>query len=375
MPILFFGILTGCAPRKVYVSNTGVIGYKTNGYFSSVDYVPLDSFCDHYGFTYKIDRVSKIAEIKCGVSVVKVVPNTDKALVNGTITRFSPPPRMEGDRMFIPPSLGEYLLKKVAKLEGTTPMAKALPAREKVSAKGATVRKVVIDPGHGGKDPGAIGWGGIREKDVVLDVARRLRDELYKDGGIDVVMTRNSDKFISLSQRSAIANNMKADLFVSIHANASRSKYVKGFEAYFLSNATDDNARAIAAAENEAVAYESDANSVDSPYLNATVWNMTLTENRDESRELASMICGKACGRLYGENRGIKSAGFYVLKGTHMPAVLVEIGFISNKDEARLLNSSSYRQTVAQGIAEGIVSYRDKFEKTEGFTKNVHNAR
>lgn len=223
------------------------------------------------------------------------------------------------------------------------------------------LRTIIVDAGHGGHDPGAIGRGGLREKAVNLDVALRLRDLLERDG-FQVVMTRDRDRFISLSQRSQIANRQKGDLFISIHANSSRQRSISGYEVYALSEATDDHARALEASENaslpleggEAVASETET----------IVWDLLYTEHRAESLDLAAQVCrGLKQAQLPSQNRGVKTARFAVLKGSRMPSILVEIGFISHPAEETRLRTASYRQRLAEGIHNGILAFKEGYGK------------
>jgi len=191
---------------------------------------------------------------------------------------------------------------------------------------------------------------------------------ILEDNGIKVVMTRDSDVFIPLPNRSRIANSSGADLFISIHANASRSRSLNGFECYYLSEATDDNARALEAFENATLKTDEGTVLQHSSSLDKTLWDMTLTENRRESAQLASSICKSVDNSLITRNRGIRTARFYVLKHTRIPAVLVETGYISNKFEELKFKDESYADRMADVVAKGILAYRDEYERTEGFT-------
>ncbi|GAF69654.1 unnamed protein product, partial [marine sediment metagenome] len=219
--------------------------------------------------------------------------------------------------------------------------ARTAPTREHYA-----IDTIVIDPGHGGKDPGASRYG-IKEKYIVLDVSKRLKRYLEKKG-FKVILTRNKDIFIPLKKRAAFANKKKADLFISIHANASRSSRLKGFEVYYLSEATDDNARALALAENASLKFED----ISSP----TEWDLVLSENRRESKQLAYYICSIASNKLGMEKR-VRGARFSVLKGTVMPAVLVEIGYLTNSRERSNLKKSSFRKKIADAIGSAILAY------------------
>ncbi len=220
---------------------------------------------------------------------------------------------------------------------------------------GLTVRRVVIDPGHGGKDPGAIGPTGLKEKAVTLKVARLLRAKLRQKLGCEVIITRNRDIFLPLEQRTAIANTRGADLFVSIHTNASPRRRAYGVETYYLNFTTDEEAMRVAAREN-AVSQKSIGQ------LRRILKEIMLTAKVQESSRLATCIQKDLVSHLRSrysriKDHGVKQAPFFVLIGAQMPAVLVEISFISNPREERRLKSEKYLDSVAEGIARGIVRY------------------
>jgi N-acetylmuramoyl-L-alanine amidase len=228
------------------------------------------------------------------------------------------------------------------------------------------VRTVVIDPGHGGENPGARGATGVLEKDIVLGVARRLRAELVNARGLSVFLTRDKDVDLDLDNRTAIANNYKADLFVSIHANASRARGAKGSEVYFLSyQASDDDSRRIAQLEGAAEPLpEAAASSGD---LALILWDMAQAEHLEESSALASRIQEELAVVTGSEGRGVKQAPFRVLVGAAMPAVLVEIAFISNPEEEKLLASEAYQAKIATSLARGIERYtRERMARLGG---------
>jgi N-acetylmuramoyl-L-alanine amidase len=243
-----------------------------------------------------------------------------------------------------------------------------IPPREGVPQRTYTIRNIVIDPGHGAHDPGAIkGTGGVKEKDINLDIGLRLAS-ILRDHNIDVTMTRQTDVFIPLIGRTRIANERGADLFVSIHSNAGLRSY-SGFEVYYLSEAVDENTRALEAAENAPLTFDEASFAEHSTALDAILWDLIYTENRQESIELAKDI-KKAMGRrLPSRDLGVKSARFVVLKYTRMPAVLIEVGFLTNPVERARLKNKYYRQMVAEAIADGMLAYKETFERTNGFTK------
>ena len=220
---------------------------------------------------------------------------------------------------------------------------------------GLCVKRVVIDAGHGGKDPGAIGPTGLREKDVVLKIAKRVAARLEKDLGCQVILTRKRDSFLPLTQRTAIANARKADIFVSIHANASPSRRVSGIETYFLNFTLDEEAMRVAARENATSTKRiGDLKNI----LNDIMKNAKV----DESSRLAGYVQREVVRNLRKnyrnvKNKGVKQAPFFVLIGARMPSVLVEVSFISNRKEERRLKSDRYLDRVAEGIVNGIKSY------------------
>jgi len=228
-----------------------------------------------------------------------------------------------------------------------------------------TTRKiVVIDPGHGGHDPGAIGPRGLREKDVVLDIALKVRDMLSNDPSVEVSLTRQTDVFIPLEERTAIARNKDADLFVSIHANASPKRVAKGVETYLLNWTNDEEAIRVAARENQISLkrmrekmerYKRDV-------VDLIKSDLSRQYNRDESVALANYVQGSIVStvrRIHKniQDLGVKQALFYVLVGASMPSILVEVSFISNPDEERLLSNEGYRRLIAASIATGIREY------------------
>ncbi|MDP3543408.1 MAG: N-acetylmuramoyl-L-alanine amidase [Elusimicrobiota bacterium] len=217
-------------------------------------------------------------------------------------------------------------------------------------------RLIVIDPGHGGKDPGASSPRGTREKDVNLAAALELARVLRERGDFDVLLTREEDVFVPLSERSELANSKNADLFVSLHCNAARGKGEHGFEVYSVSEtATDPAAEALAAKENAVL--ELEGKDPQDEMAKMILLAMTKTEMLNESAAL-SALSAKAIGkRVDLAARGAKQAAFYVLRGTHAPAILVEMAFVSNpKDEAKL-TSRRFRRAMAEGVAAGIADY------------------
>lgn len=242
---------------------------------------------------------------------------------------------------------------------GRNAVLKTRQVANMASQLGLTVRKVFIDAGHGGKDPGT-SHNDILERLVTLDVAQRL-GRLLEANGLEVAYSRRKDMSVSLSERTRRANAERADLFVSIHVNASENPQVNGFETYYLDLASNPQAARVATLENAG----SDRRLSDMQCMLADVM---LNARVEESRRLAADIQRLSLFRLKRRdyevrNNGVKSAPFHVLLGAQMPAILVEVGYCTNRDEARKLGKAAYRHALAEGLAEGILAYRDRLLK------------
>lgn len=224
---------------------------------------------------------------------------------------------------------------------------------------GLGVTRVVIDPGHGGHDPGAR-VNGISEAALVLDVAARLED-LLKKQNVEVVLTRRTNAYVALEERTALANRSDADLFLSIHANASTAQSARGVETYFLNFASNPEAEAIAARENAGSAKSM-------RHLPDIVQAIAMNNKLDESRDFATIVQSTLYGQLRRANKtlknlGVKQAPFMVLVGAHMPSVLAEISFMSNRAEATLLKTDRYKQQIAEALSAGIMRYQSSLKR------------
>ena len=219
------------------------------------------------------------------------------------------------------------------------------------------VRTVVLDPGHGGRDPGAIGVGGLREKDVTLRLARKLGERL-EERGFRVVYTREDDRELGLEERSAIAESVRGDLFVSLHANAAPRRSVQGIETYYLNENHERHSINLAARENGIARSQVNA-------LQRTLAKLHMEEVSPESRRLATLVQSQMVSGLpksYGpvEDLGVKKGPFYVLFLSDMPAILIESGFVTNRKEARRLRDDDYIGALAEQIARGLSRYRSQ---------------
>jgi len=229
-----------------------------------------------------------------------------------------------------------------------------------------SIKRIVIDPGHGGKDPGAIGNSRKTfEKNVALTMAYKLKKELEEKLDVEVLLTRTKDEFVSLQSRTEFANSNEADLFISLHCNAHRNSKVTGIEVYYLSTAKTDEARAVEALENSVVYdYEGGADAVQQyDDLAFILADMAQNEHLEESYKISTYLQDNLVKRTKSYNRGVKQANFYVLRGAYMPAVLIEMGFISNKAEEKDLNSATYQKKLINSIFESVKLFKFKYDK------------
>lgn len=226
---------------------------------------------------------------------------------------------------------------------------------------GLGIQRVVIDPGHGGKDPGCVGKSGLREKKIVLDVATRLKNILEAKENLEVIMTRESDIFLDPESRTVIANQKQADLFISIHANANRSRKLSGIESFYLNFSQDPSVIETAAREN-ATSTKNISEMKD--IIEKIVQNSKIVESKELAETIQNSLV-KSLSQKYSNVRslGVKGGPFWVLIGGEMPSVLIEISHLSNPTEEKRLQSPQYRQRVAQGIYEGIVEYVNSLGK------------
>ena len=240
------------------------------------------------------------------------------------------------------------------------PNENSKPAKNIVAEKNKwRFSTIIIDPGHGGKDPGAVGYRGTLEKDIALDVAKRLEKKITKNMKIKTVLTRDEDIFLKLAERTKIANENNGSLFISIHANAATDRRASGFETFLIGPNKNEAAVRVAARENAVLELEgfSGKKLTNEDLIKATIAQSAFASKSEQFAALVQEEIGK---RVQGKNRGVKQAGFYVLMGASMPNVLVELGFISNLAEEKKLRSSQYREVLATAIFRAV----EKYEKT-----------
>ena len=319
--------------------------YQING----TSYLPLLSLCKAKGVIMDYDTFTRSAILKKDSHRINLMVGQDLILVDGASQRLSHPPEIYQGTMVVPYRFKEQVLDALFK--------ESYPGR-RTTVSLLKIGKVVVDAGHGGTDPGATGKRGLREKDVTLDIAKRVSN-LLKDAGVSVVMTRSRDVFVPLSRRVEVANNSAADLFLSIHANANRVRSLHGFEVYYVSPQANDSQRALNAAKDGAPDLPGASFASYSLNLKATLWDLLYTYNRAESVELAGDLCRSTDRNLGRQILGVKGANFYVLKGVKMPAVLIETGFLSNSEEEGMLRNSYHRQEIAASIVDGLEDYAE----------------
>ena len=305
--------------------------------------INLKDLCDRYDVQLESDSVSQVVTLSGPDFKARALIGSDVVIVGPEKVTLSNKVRRARRMIIVPPDFEDKILRKVKKVSG-------------VSLR--KFKKIVVDAGHGGKDPGARGRSGVREKFVVLDIAKRLKRNLMKNG-FQVIMTRDKDEFISLEKRTEIATRAKADLFVSVHANSNHVRALEGIEVYymgtFLTKDRNENQRV----KNEDVLFRHLAVQRSSSDLEDIITDMLYNFKQTESRPLAARLAREAAKSAGAQNRGDRQARFFVLRNTLIPSILVETGYLSNSKEEKLLQSGSYRQKIADGIAEGIRAYVD----------------
>ncbi len=243
------------------------------------------------------------------------------------------------------------------------------------SSRRDPVNVIVIDPGHGGENLGAEGPYGLLEKEIVLELAMKLKDDLAGEKGLSIILTRTTDVDIDLDKRARIANAVKADLFISLHVNAAEYMDASGFETFFLSlEATDEAARKLAWLENQGMLSSRIDSTEENPDaesndLELILGDMAQSEHLQDSEFLAGLIQENLAKVMNSENRGVKQAPFRVLMGANMPAVLVEAGFLTNHEEARNISDSKNQEKIVKSIAKSIVDYRRIQEMRQGLSQ------
>ncbi len=342
--ILFFLailLISGCATIP---TGENIATYSIGG----VTYYPLVTLCDLRGVSMQYDPLTRTAYLSRDLQHSSLRVGDALVLVNDLALHLNSPIDVYQGTIAVPRQFKEQVFDVLFR-------SPVLIGRRAGIGK-IKLNKVVIDPGHGGNDPGAIGRNGLKEKDVNLDIAKKL-SSLLRAEGVQTVLTRSMDSFIPLSTRVSIANHSGADLFISLHSNAARSRSLSGFEVYYVAPSVSDSKRAALTARNTSLNLKNAVFSSSTGDLKAIVWDMIYTNSRAESIELSRSLCKVMDANIDANILGVKSARFAVLKGITMPGILIEVGFVSNLNEERLLRTSAYRNKLAAGILEGIRDY------------------
>lgn len=294
--------------------------------FGKLVYVPLSSFAQAYGLKETWNPKTKIANLASQKINFSFRDGSQYVVVNARLMQMPAQAKMVNGRLTIPFQFGLQIFSK--------PIDANLPAIQSVKVKPLsiltkpnTTLTIIIDPGHGGYDVGAQGKRGLNEKDINLDISKRVRTKLLENG-INVVMTRSRDVFVTLWERANMTRQYKADLFVSIHSNAARSKSINGTEIFFFGTPNSK--------------------------LNGSNYKKNLTK----SFKFAYQVKNHLKSELKNNTRGVKNARYFVLRNAMIPAVLIEVGFISNPWEENKLIRSSYREQIAKAIAQSILDYQ-----------------
>ncbi len=345
--ILSFG--TASLGRPAGASSALMIG--------GIPYIALNLLSQERGLEYRWDPLLKNVTVHSRAGDVKFHVDSEYILSQGRFFKLNERVRFFKGTVVAPLSVMEHLDR-----------LRVEPVLAAPSPPAHRIRRIVLDPGHGGRDLGAISLHGMEEKEIVLRAAKMIRDELRAQG-IEVIMTRQTDVFIPLAARTRIANKLGADFFVSLHANASTTRSLEGFEIYYLSEATDDSALALERAENSSLELGTARWARPDKELKTIVWDLKEAENRRESVRIAHFVADSVEQSVVISKRRIKSAGFYVLKWTECPAILVEMGYLTNRGDEKMLRDPVYQRAMARAVAKGLMEYKAEFERTDGFTE------
>lgn len=309
--------------------------------------ISLSDMCAKYNVSWQWDGVTQVVILEYKGNKAKALVGSNVVLVGKEKMTLSAPLRRVNSAIYVPEDFEAKVLAPFGVTAGVPGM--------KVDWARLRVHTVVLDPGHGGKDPGAQGPSGSREKEIVLDIAKRIK-VLLEGAGIKVVMTRSGDEFISLPQRTEIAGRSDADLFVSIHANSNPAHTMEGMEVYYVKTRDRRDLDEEQRQKNER-AFAKRLNMKYSPLMAGIVADMMYTAKTGESARLARTVVEKASEYAGMPNRGARTCRFFVVRNTLIPAVLVEVGFLTNRREEKKLGSPSYRQTIAEAVARSIIVY------------------
>lgn len=303
--------------------------------------IVLKDLCVRYGISCALDSVSQVITLKRKDVKAKAIVSSDLVVIDHKKIRLSKAIWMSRGTVYVPHDFKDKIIQPM--FTQTSPFVQKF-------------RKIMIDAGHGGKDPGGIGNIGTREKEIVLDVALRLQKTL-RSRGIDAVLTRDSDQFLELEERTELAQRKGVDLFISIHANIDTSHNARGIEVYHLRMLDRKTRDEVYAPKNYQTLFRNFSMKTGNKALEETLIDMMYTNKQYESHQLSKYLADNVPKKLETEDRGVKTSGFYVLKNTLVPAVLIEVGFLSHSKEEKSLCCEQYRQKIADNLADALVNY------------------
>jgi N-acetylmuramoyl-L-alanine amidase len=305
----------------------------------------LKEICAANDINWQWDSVSQVATLLHRGARADVLVGSDIVLLGKERIKLSSPVRTVRSAVIVPADFQSKVISRLLKEAG-----------QGIAYETTKPFKIIIDAGHGGKDPGAIGFNGAQEKGIVLDISKRLK-KILSGKGYKITMTRDRDEFISLQERTAIASRANVDLFISVHANSSPVRSVQGLEVYIAEDMSlkdrDEDQRKI----NHTLLFKELAIKKGSTDVEKIVADMMYTHKQQEANKLAGDLATQTVKSLKTKNRGVKSSRFFVVRNTLVPAILVEVGFLTNPKEAGLLEDGVYRQKIAQALSESIEDY------------------
>ncbi len=309
--------------------------------------VSLQDICKKYNIQWQLDSVTQVVLLEYKNHKAKALIGSPVVLIGQEKIILEAPLRRVSSSIYVP---DDFELKVIGTIG--TPQFKWGFQGDLSNLK---VHTIVIDPGHGGKDPGAKGYSGVKEKDIVFDISKRIKT-LLSEAGLKVVMTRDSDEFITLPGRTEIATKANADLFVSIHANSMPDRRTEGIEVYYVQTRGKHDLDEEQRQRNEKI-FARNLNASSLSVVGPIVSDMMYQLKISESSKVAMRLVHDVSLAVHAPNRGARHARYFVVRNTLIPAVLIETGYLTNKQEEKRLDSESYRQKLAESIVRSILAY------------------
>ena len=328
-------------------ATTLIWGCATVPPVSTPSAISLEDVCKRYNIQWQFDNVTQVVLLEHKDHKAKALVGSAVVLIGQEKITLSSPLRRKNSTIFVPDDFESKVIGPFGAVRSKLGFS--------VEVASLKIHTIMIDAGHGGKDPGAKGFAGVREKEVVLDIAKKLK-VLLQEAGLKVMMTRESDSYPSLEQRTKMASDKDIDFFVSIHANSMPSRKIQGVEVYYVKTQHKRDLDEEQRRDNEKM-FTKSLNSTSSKALNGIVADMMYQIKVGESGKMAMRLAHNIAQDLSIPNRGARHCRYFVVRNTLQPAVLVETGFLTNKQEEKRLNSSEYRQRLAESIARSILTY------------------